>query len=147
MPTAEPAYQDGRGWLAFDVPAATVDDGTLLADGTTRPLASKTVAAFDETSAITVSRVSINERVHAGDDVIVSITARNDGDRDGLLLGGLQCPRSVIAGVPAGGSTTVENRVPTYEYESQVRVVVVLPGDDRSTPVETTRGTATETAR
>lgn len=128
-------YEDGAGWLVFDVPAMSVDEAGLVAGSEERSLADEALQWFTQTPELTVRSVSVPERVGLAEDVVTSIEVENAGEREGLFLAGIRTggyPRSLTTSVSVGETVTLTGRLPAPEDAGEMRLVVSLPGDDRS---------------
>jgi len=103
------------GALLFDVPKMDVDSAALLHNGTRYPLPEGSLPQFATAPDFHVESVAVSEMVR-GQEVTLTVTVSNQGDRDGLFLAGgwiEAYPQTLNIGVPVG-----ELRTGTISWDS-----------------------------
>lgn len=92
MPHVDELYtaEAPSGWLAFDIPTVTAETGALVAHETQYPVSNEFLAQSSRSPDFSVLSVSTPESVSSGEMINLEVEVRNDGDREGIFLGGFQ---------------------------------------------------------
>lgn len=92
MPRVDEVYtaEDPSGWLAFDIPTVAVETGALIAHETQYSVSNEFLTQSSRRADFSVLSVSIPESVSSGEMINLEVEVRNNGDREGIFLGGFQ---------------------------------------------------------
>lgn len=136
------------GSLLFDLPVIETETPELVLDGTSYRLSAALTADLQATPEFTVTDVSGPSEVHPDGIVEIRVTVRNDGDRDGIFLGGIQqsgLPHTFETAVPVGERRTATARVEVYR-DADSTVVLEVSWLGGTTVVEVPIRTESESA-